>query len=222
VIEKCSNFFRIEKRIDTHWKVGEIRKSTNTYNNFYKYFLTKGSYFRTLVFELSTIKEVNQVNYSMDTIDSWLENNDYRNMTSLYKATEQHYPLFKTNESTIRLEFAKIMRELLLESIRLERYEHLPSRKKCIFLAPNIESCLYWEKLVSSTESQIQVVKLKGEGKLHIGSNRFFDKTYKNFDDFYIGMENYWQYPADIKDKDAEVLYIGTLECIEILSKCDG
>ncbi len=77
MIEKCSNFFRIEKRIDTHWKVGEIRKSTNTYNNFYKYFLTKGSYFRTLVFELSTIKEVNQVNYSMDTIDSWLENNDY-------------------------------------------------------------------------------------------------------------------------------------------------
>jgi len=112
--------------------------------------------------------------------------------------------------------FMMLSREMLLESVRLEKYPDIPSRQRCIWLTKDMDSLLHWRNRLQS-ENETQYIEFSATGCIHecdasylMGDSELLSVSYEN-------AEKYWKGEMNASSSEPEILFEGTLKVTRVI-----
>ena len=139
-----------------YYKVGDIVK-TNDFNPYFEYY---NSYIHPNLtvnlntpeeFQLSRLKMLEAVSSSSITMKDQVE------VAKIGELIAQH--------------FITYTRELVFEAVRAEKFPHLPSRQKCIWVVDSLDGLKHWKsRLPPASGYDIEVFKVDIQGNIHSAS----------------------------------------------------
>lgn len=136
-------------------------------------------------------------------------------MEDLARRKIQHPEVAKVGAESLRHVIAMV-KELLWESVRVEYYNSLPSRQKCIWLIENEGTVSHWMKRLDVHEGQRSYLKVTCDGHMHVADeNWLYGDTYrlsKAIEDAH----SYWSGEMT-KGYKKEILFTGRMRVIEAL-----
>lgn len=114
-----------------------------------------------------------------------------------------------------------IMREFALEEVRREKFLHLPSRFRCMFLSENAETCLNnLQGFVNrGAGKNFQAIKVKVDGEAHFVKDYGVDRLGLSFNEYKKQAEKYWAQDQNSNSACKEILFVGDVEVVEILKE---
>ena len=110
-----------------------------------------------------------------------------------------------------------VIRELVLENIRLKEYTNHPSRLECLYCVESIEDARKWIeplKRMDRHNPPLQIVKLKAKGKLFKGDGNLMLRNTFSIDSKIEMAHKYWN--AETNSDNEELLFIGDVEVVKI------
>lgn len=123
----------------------------------------------------------------------------------------------KTLKSYI-YESCLMIRELVLENVRMKEFPNLPSRLECLYCAETLEEAKKWVPILlrmNKAFKPLQIVKLKAKGILFKGDGSLMLRNTNSIDSKIEMARKYWGQKTISKDK--ELLFIGNVEVIDII-----
>jgi hypothetical protein len=116
--------------------------------------------------------------------------------------------------------FMMLSREMLWESIRLEKYPDLPSRQRCMWLVKDMNSLMHWRNKLQS-ENNTQYIEFSATGKIHecdasflMGDSELLSVSYEN-------AKKYWRGEMNATNSEPELLFEGTLEVTRVIPETE-
>jgi hypothetical protein len=107
---------------------------------------------------------------------------------------------------------AMLVRELLLEEIRLVEVPEAPSRQRCMWLLESWEDAEYWRGRLPSTDP---IVRVSATGTAHVVDARLMPYDSVSLSEMRRLGRAYWR--GEMSDQpEREVLFVGNIEVIEI------
>jgi len=111
---------------------------------------------------------------------------------------------------------ARHLGEVIFENIRRSEFPHLPSRQRCVWLAPNRTGVKYW-LLRMSVEGQFQVLKVRVRGHLHrANENRLITDSFSQ-EEMIRRARLYWG-GVDNEEETQEIIFVGRMRVEEVMS----
>lgn len=112
-------------------------------------------------------------------------------------------------------------RELALEEVRKEKFPHLPSRMKCMFLTESKEECLNnLPNFANKGYGEIyQAVAVKLNGRVFYSKDVLIGREGLSLNKYKELAEKYWSQDQNSATKAREVLFEGEAEIVEILDE---
>ena len=158
------NYYHIQRKDPNQpfWKIGDVLTlPTGTKNNFIESVLNK-EYSRYagegLYWDSDIICHYSAVQMGFETKFSELDSS-YFNPEGILRMS---YKIIN--------HYLRVLRELIIETVREKRFPQLISRWGCIWLIPSKRSIGFWLKKLGITDlSQCRIYKVKCTGKIHRG-----------------------------------------------------
>lgn len=112
-----------------------------------------------------------------------------------------------------------IMREFALEEVRREKFQHLPSRFRCMFLSEDEQTCLQNLETFKNrwNGKQFQAIKVKVNGEGFFVKDFAIDRLGLSFGEYKELAQKYWCQDQNSQLPAKEILFVGDVEVIEIL-----
>lgn len=114
-------------------------------------------------------------------------------------------------------ESCMIIRELVLEIVKLNEFADYPSRLKCMYCVKTKEQAENWIpilKRMNSKNPPLQIVKLKAKGKIFRGDGNLMIRNTRSLESKFELARKYWNNAT--KSDNEEILFIGNAEVEEI------
>ncbi len=113
-----------------------------------------------------------------------------------------------------------ILREFAMEEVRIEKFPHLPSRFRCMFLSENKDTCLnHFEGFLKrGAGKNLQAVKVKVNGEAHFVKDFGISRLGLSFNDYKKEAVKYWEQDQNSSAGTKEILFVGEVEILEIIS----
>lgn len=135
----------------------------------------------------------------------------YRNIKSK-SATPDEKGLLRASLSVLSHQ-AILLRELIFEQVRLEKFPDKPSRFKGIWLIPHNEELLArW--CATAPHGQFRAFELEATGKFHHGASRFLKPECIGATELRENARRYWSEPVDVLTQPAEILCEGEIKVL--------
>lgn len=154
-------------------------------------------------------------NYINNDLKNRLENNYNDNEINLkYKFLKN---TFDDLENSL-FQYLTWIREEIFENIRKAKFQHLPSRKNCIWVC-TYEDLKHWWRTFKKEDDKFGVVrkkvlKLELDGHFHKADGCFLEADTYGISDYENMATKYWN--GEIKsDTELEILFLGKLTVIE-------
>ena len=111
--------------------------------------------------------------------------------------------------------FAMYARELIWEDIRKTEFPHLPSRKHCLWLIPDLEGLRYWiDNLeLKKGEFEYKIARVEAQGKFHSADESLLGHESEPYPQTALRARKYWS--GEMSDsRKVEVLFEGSLKVV--------
>lgn len=120
-------------------------------------------------------------------------------------------------------EYDFVVRELAFEEIRKEKFSHLPSRLKCMYLYGKKDFALNDVDAFLKTRENVkslQVVSVKLDGEIFMGDISSKLRVGESFENYKNMGEQYWMKETILdSDEKCEYLFVGNVEIVEVIDK---
>ncbi|ENS0910021.1 DUF2441 domain-containing protein [Escherichia coli] len=114
----------------------------------------------------------------------------------------------------LAMHFCKYTRELIWESVRVEHYEKLPSRQKCLWLAHGENNLEYWKQNLGLGADDRTIFRVEVDGITHEASDEHLMRDDIPYTEALNNAHRYWR--GDISNSLAkETLFMGTMRIVE-------
>ncbi len=210
--------FRLETKNINYWKNDEAKTVGSTYNYFFGFYLDEKSQFTKMMNDLLSFDEINPQKNTLSDIHKFIKNNDYLKFVDFFERTKKHN-IYKNNPIFIDKEFGQLIRELTLESIRLDKYPAYPSRQTCLYCIPDEKGISYWKNRINSKSKDYQLVELEIEGDTFVGNDDFLIRYEGDIETYKENLINYWDIEGSVKMIESEILFNGTARCIRVIEE---
>lgn len=117
-------------------------------------------------------------------------------------------------------ESCQMLRELILEQIRLTEFPKHPSRLKCLYCCQSLDEAKSWInalKRMHPSQPPLQIVKLKAKGKIFVGDGNLMLRNTYSLNSKIDMARQYWK--GTENPTLPEILFVGKAEVIEILEE---
>jgi len=117
-------------------------------------------------------------------------------------------------------ESCQMLRELILEKVRKEKFPKSPSRLACLYCAKTFEDAKGWIgalKRMHPTAPPLQIVKLKAKGKVFEGDGNLMLRNTFSLNSKLEMARQYWS--GSNNSSLPEILFAGKAEVVEILEE---
>ncbi|MCA7928939.1 DUF2441 domain-containing protein [Burkholderia cepacia] len=119
------------------------------------------------------------------------------------------------NAHTIALGYKNMLREMVLENIRLKYYAHLPSRLSCLFISETLEDAYNWiERLPDEGPKEVLQMELLS-GCLHRTNESHLMANSPNVNEWEMFARRYWDGAPG--SKLVELLFRGELAVTSVM-----
>ncbi|MEB7931566.1 DUF2441 domain-containing protein [Enterobacter quasiroggenkampii] len=203
----ASDYFYIASKMQYPWsihapmKVGDLIE-TKEVNPFFNYFL--GSYLPKMSVDDGFGKEAKTYTRMM-----YLHGIKSGSITPSLSSKD-----IATIGQELAMHFCKYTRELIWESVRLEHYNNLPSRQKCLWLAHGEQNLQYWKENLGLSDIKQNIFRVELDGITHEASNEHLMHDDIPYEQALSQAHRYWQGRiSNISAK--ETLFIGKMKVVE-------
>ena len=116
-----------------------------------------------------------------------------------------------------------IMREFALEEVRRQRFPHLPSRFRCMFLSEDADTCLHNLQgfINRGAGSNLQAIKVRVNGEAHFVKDYGVSRLGLSFNEYKNEAIKYWSQDQHSSSATKEILFTGDVEILDILKEYD-
>lgn len=114
-------------------------------------------------------------------------------------------------------ESCMIIRELVLENVRLKEFSDCPSRLKCLYCAKSYKEAFNWVPILKRMDKKnppLQIVKLKCKGKIFEGDGSLMLRDTFSVDCKVKMARKYWK--NETSSCSQEILFVGEAEVVEV------
>lgn len=197
-------FYHIQRsNLPIPWEIGQQIEVGKEYNYFYEYF------FDHRMGVKNSAGDFISLNYLLEKIIATHEGKEDpdSDIERIYG-----YDLLKSlkDASVAIKEYTMLLREIISEQVRVEKFSNLPSRLKCIWVLPNLDSVRYWKPIIEG-----RILKLSLTGQILKTDAAFLKNDTFSLNEFKKQAEFYW---AGIKQEGSnaeEILFSGTIVVLE-------
>lgn len=112
-----------------------------------------------------------------------------------------------------------IIRELVLENVRLNEFHSLPSRLKCLYACETLQEAEKWVSVLQRMDKKnlpLQIVKLKVDGKIFKGDGSLMLRNTFSVDSKIEMARAYWGQKTQSQKEYQEILFEGKAEVVNI------
>lgn len=114
----------------------------------------------------------------------------------------------------LAMHFCKYTRELIWEAVRVEHYNNLPSRQKCLWLAHGEKNLEYWKKNLGLAVTDRNIFRVEIDGVTHEASDEHLMRDDIPYKEALTNAHRYWK--GEVSNSLAkETLFMGNMRLLE-------
>lgn len=138
------------------------------------------------------------------------------NFLGAVRRGEINCPTLPVIAHEVATHLAGLVGELVWEDVRQREFPALPSRQRCVWLAPDLAAVRYWLARLGPGATAVQVLRVRCRGRLHVASETHLVGDSVTLEEAVSRARRYWQGLRPEAGRE-EIIFEGQLTVQEVL-----